>query len=90
MEVQDQEAHSHEQLQSELQTIQNEHNDLAREWRFATYHPTNQITGNPDDRVRTCSFLNNLVNNIAFLSQIEHKNIEEALEDDSLLIAMNK
>ena len=57
--------------------------DLPKEWRFATYHPTEQIIGNPGNSVRTRASLNNIVNHFAFLSQIEPKNIGEAEFDKS-------
>ena len=46
--------------------------------------------GNPSDEVRTKSLLKNIYNNLAFISQIELKNICEAKIGENRMIAMQK
>ena len=46
-------------------------------------HPQDQIIGNPSSGVRTRSSLRNICNNLAFISQIEPKNINNALDDEN-------
>ena len=87
---QNQEVPSTSKLQEDLQDNPQEHPDLPKEWRFATYHPTEQIIGDPGDRVRTRASINNVVNHFAFLSQIEPKNIGEAESDESWMLAMQE
>ena len=61
---------------------------LLREWKFVTNHPQGQIIGNPSIRVRTRSSLTNICNNVAFISQIEPKNLNDAIVDENWVIAM--
>ena len=56
---------------------------LPREWKFFTNHPRYQIIGNPSIRVRTKSSLRNIYNNLAFISQIEHKKLNDAIVDEN-------
>ena len=55
--------------------------DLPKEWKFAINYPQNQIIGNPSSGIRTRSSFRNICNNLAFISQIESKNINDALDD---------
>ena len=64
--------------------------DLPRDWKFAINHPQDQIIGNPSSGVRTRSSLGNICNNIVFISQIEPKNINDALVDENSMIAMQE
>ena len=56
---------------------------LPKEWKFDINHPQYQIIGNPSSRVRTRSSLRNICNNLAFISQIEPKNINNALDNEN-------
>ena len=47
--------------------------DFPKEWKFFINHPQDQNIGNPSSGVRTRSFLRNICNNLAFISQIEPK-----------------
>ena len=58
--------------------------DLPKEWKFVINHPQDQIISNPSSGVRTRSSLRNICNNLAFISQIEPKNINDALDDEKL------
>ena len=57
---------------------------------FVINHPQYQIIGNPSSRVRTRSSLRNSCNNLAFISQIEPRNINDALVDENWMIAMQE
>ncbi|KAL5548818.1 hypothetical protein UlMin_004049 [Ulmus minor] len=64
--------------------------NLPRDFRFVHNHPIDLILGDPSQEVRTRNSLRNLVSNLAFLSQIEPKNIKEAECDSSWLLAMQE
>ena len=64
--------------------------DLPKEWKFVTNHPQNQIIGDPSRGVRTRPSLRNICNNLAFISQIEPKNINDALDDENWMISMQE
>nr|CAN77969.1 hypothetical protein VITISV_027333 [Vitis vinifera] len=64
--------------------------DLPKDWKFVINHPQYQIIGNPSSGVRTRSSLRNICNNLAFISQIEPKNINDALVDENWMIAMQE
>ncbi|RDX94562.1 hypothetical protein CR513_23041, partial [Mucuna pruriens] len=53
-----------------------------KEWKFVTYHPQDLILGDKVEGVKTRS--------CALVSEIEPKNIEEALKDDDWIIAMGE
>ena len=53
-------------------------------------HPIDQILGNPSQGVATRSSLKNICNNLAFLSQIEPKNIDEAEKDEHWILAIQE
>jgi hypothetical protein len=63
---------------------------LPKSWRIVKNHPIDQILGDPSQGVNTQSSLRNVCNNVAFVSEIEPKNIEEAETDESWLIAMEE
>ena len=64
--------------------------DLPKESKFVINHPQDQIIGNPSSGVRTRSSLRNICNNLTFISQIEPKNINDALDDEKWMIDMQK
>ena len=64
--------------------------DLPKDWKFVINHPQDQIIGNSSSGVRTRSFLRNICNNLVFISQIEPKNINDALVDENWMIAMQE
>ena len=59
------------------------HQNLSKEWNFVINNPQYQIIGNPSSGVRTRSSLRNICNNLASISQIEPKNINNALDDEN-------
>ena len=61
---------------------------LPREWKFITNHPKDQIIGNLSIGERTISSLRNIFNNLAFISQIEPMNLNDAIIDDNWIFAM--
>ena len=64
--------------------------DDIRNWKYFKSHPQDLIIGNPEVGVKTRSKLRNISENLAFLSQSEPKNIEEALTDEYWIIAMQE
>ena len=64
--------------------------DLPKDWKFVINHSQDQIIGNPSNGVRTRSSLRNICNNLAFISQIEPKNLKDALIDENWMIAMQE
>ena len=63
--------------------------NLPKEWKFIKNHPLEQIIGEPSNRVQTRSSLRN-ISNLVFLSQTEPKNIDEALNDEFWIQAMQE
>ena len=60
------------------QQVQSESSqDLPKDWKFVINHPQDQIIGNSSSGLRTRSSLRNICNNLAFISQIEPKNIKK-------------
>ena len=53
---------------------------LLKDWRYATSHPKELIIDDTQQGIRTRSSLR-YMNNVAFISQIKSKNIEEAEND---------
>ena len=64
-------------------------NDLPKDWQFKKEHPHNLIIGDTIKGVTTCSKLKSIVN-LAFISQIEPKNIDDALNDEFWNLAMQE
>ena len=52
-------------------------------------HPQDQIIGDSTQRV-TCSSIRNICDHLAFLSQIEPKSIDDALNDENWILAMQE
>ena len=64
--------------------------ELPKEWKFVTNHPQDQIRGNPSIGVRTRSSLRNICNNLAFISQIEPKKLNDDIIDENWVISMQE
>ena len=60
--------------------------DHSKEGKFVINYPQVQIIGNPSSGVKTRSSLRNICNNLAFISQIEPKN----LNDENWTIVMQE
>ena len=63
---------------------------FPREWKIVTNHPQDQIIGNPSIGVTTRSSLRNICNNLAFISQIGPKNLNDSIVDENWVIAMQE
>ena len=63
--------------------------DLPKNWQFKKAHPQELIIGDTTKRVTTRSKLKSFVN-LAFISQIEPKNIDDALCDEFWVLAMQE
>ncbi|PNX59653.1 hypothetical protein L195_g059794, partial [Trifolium pratense] len=61
-----------------------------RSWKMVNYHPQDQIIGSTADGVRTRRAAQNKENNLAMISQIEPKSINEAIIDESWINAMKE
>ena len=64
--------------------------DIPKEWKFVINYPQDQIIGNPSSGVKIRSSLRNICNNLAFISQIEPKNINDILVDENWMIVMQE
>ncbi|KAH0755142.1 hypothetical protein KY290_025412 [Solanum tuberosum] len=56
--------------------------NIPREWRHNASYPENFILGKPDDKIQTKSSLRKQAS-VALISQMEPKQINEAIEDES-------
>ena len=65
------------------------HGDLPKEWHFKKDHLKDLIFDEPSKEVTTRHSLKHL-NIIAFISQIDPRNIDEALNDESWVLAMQE
>ena len=63
--------------------------DLPKDWQFKKSHPQELIIGDTLKGVTTRSKLKDLVN-LAFISQIEPKNVDDALSDEFWVLAMQE
>ena len=63
--------------------------DMPKDWQFKKAHPQNLIIGDTTQGVTTRSKLKSIVN-LAFISQIEPKNVDDALCDEFWVIAMQE
>ncbi|KAK2356045.1 putative mitochondrial protein [Trifolium repens] len=64
--------------------------ELPRTWKVVVNHPQEQIIGDTGDRVRTRRSFQVNENNLAMISQIEPKTIDEAIVDESWIEAMEE
>ena len=63
--------------------------ELPKDQQFKKAHPQELIIGDTIKGVTTCSKLKSFVN-LAFISQIESKNIDDALCDEFWVLAMQE
>ncbi|XP_073119702.1 uncharacterized protein [Henckelia pumila] len=61
---------------------------LGPSYRWSKIHPPNLVIGNPSAPLRTKGQMINELMHAAFISQIEHKKVEEALLDTNWIEAM--
>ena len=61
--------------------------DLPKDWKFKKAHPQDLIIGDATKGVTTRFKLKSIVN-LAFISQIELKNIDDALNDEFWVLTM--
>ena len=64
-------------------------NNLPKDWQFKKAHPQDFIIGDTTKGVTTRSQLKSIVN-LAFISQFEPKNIDDALYDEFWVLAMQE
>jgi len=64
-------------------------NNQLRDWKFKTHHPPDLIIGDKGEGVRTRSRFKDQAN-IALISEVEPKTIDEALKDDGWIVAMQE
>ena len=74
-------------VQGEVQEVEVEPTQ-PKDWRFASNHPKDLIIGDVSKGVTTRSKLHDLCGHVAFISDIEPKNILEAETDSYWLLAM--
>ncbi|XP_004500178.1 uncharacterized protein [Cicer arietinum] len=64
--------------------------DLPKEWKFTKNHPIDNIIGDISRGVATRKNLRQFCNFTAFVSQVEPKNVKEALLDSDWVVAMQE
>ena len=70
--------------------IVQENDDLPKEWKTSRNHPLDNIIGDISKGITTRHSLNDLCNNMSFVSLIEPKNFKEAIIDDHWIVAMQE
>ena len=63
--------------------------DLLKDWQFKKAHPQDLIIGDTPKGVTTRSQLKSIIN-LAFISQIEPKNVDDVLSDEFWVLAMQE
>ena len=64
--------------------------DLPKEWKTPKDLTLENVIGNIEKGVSTRKSLNNLYETMAFVSQVEPKNLNEALQDNNWILAMQE
>ena len=64
--------------------------NLPKGWRTSRYHPLDNIIGDISKGLTTRHSLKDACNNMAFVSLIEPKNLNEAIIDEHWIIAMQE
>ena len=80
---------SEETEKQSIETNVNE-NSLPREQKYVGSHPKELILGDPSQGIRTRSKYREEINHIAFVSQIEPHNLDEAESDPNWMMAMHE
>ena len=70
------------------QDAQQQQVDLPKDWRFAKDHLKEQIIGDVSKGVTIKSSAYLDIGNVAFVSQIEPRNVDDALNDEHWCVAM--
>ena len=70
--------------------VQAPHQDLPMEWRVSKNHPLENIIGDISKGVTTRNSLTQACNHMAFVSQIEPNDINEAIIDEHWTLAMQE
>ena len=64
--------------------------DLAKEWKTRKDLILENMIGNIERGVSTRKYLNNFCETMTFFSQVEPKNLNEALQDNNWILAMQE
>ncbi|XP_059632627.1 uncharacterized protein LOC132275215 [Cornus florida] len=75
---------------SNLSDDTSQHKTTPNEWKLVHNYPIDQVIGDPSKGVSTRSQLRNICNFVTFVSQFEPKNIHEAENDESWLLAIQE
>ncbi|XP_058753720.1 uncharacterized protein LOC131626904 [Vicia villosa] len=76
--------------ETHLDTIEESIPAPPKGWKTVPHHPHDVIIGETSDQVRTRQFFKDKNNNLAMMSQIEPKHINDAIQDDSWIQAMTE
>ena len=76
------------QVESSQQDQQSQ--DLPKEWRVLKDHPIDKVLGDISKGVSTRLSLRNACNHMAFVSQVEPKSVNEAIDDEFWFLAMQE
>ena len=79
-----------QEQQMQITQSQGVQHDLPKDWAYKKDHPKDQIIGDTSQGVTTRSSISHVCNNIAFISHIEPKSIDEAISDESWVLAMQE
>ena len=72
----------------DLQTKEDQHDDLPKTWKYVRDHSIDQVIDDPIQGVRTKGALKETCEYAAYISQLEPKNFKEAENEKSWILAM--
>ena len=88
--MKDEEQTARESLPTKDPLSQAAKTSLPKEWRTPKNLQMENIIGNIEREVSTRSRLRNLCNNCAFVSQVEPKTVNDAINDEHWFLAMHE
>ena len=62
--------------------------ELPKEWRYHKHHSKDNLLTSPSSKLTTRSSFKKMIGNVAYVSKIEPKTVDEAQQDENWIMAM--